>query len=409
MTLNLSDKKIIKIADQILSKYSLCDHCLGRVFAKIGAELTNQEKGKNIRKHLKKHKKTDIDDCWLCSGLINEIPHFVDLILNSLEDYEFDTFLVGSKIDEDVLDKEKELLNFAGSEYSESIKTEINRETGKILEKKLGKEVNFENPTIMTVIDTSYDVVNLQISSLFIYGRYKKFRRDIPQTKWLCKICWGRGCKRCNYKGKLYDTSVEELVAKIFLDAAKGTGDSFHGCGREDVDARMLGNGRPFVLEIINPKKRKLDLPIIMEEINSINKDSIGINNIRFSDRNEVNRLKDAGFRKKYRVILKGKSPINNEKLKKAVQSLRGKKINQLTPSRVAHRRADMVRQKYIYNCDVESIDGTIAVLTVEAESGTYIKELISGDDGRTKPSISEMIGVPCEVTELDVIEVMGE
>lgn len=68
-----------------------------------------------------------------------------------------------------------------------------------------------------------------------------------------------------------------------------------------------------------------------------------------------------------------------------------------------------MVRQKYIYSCDVESIDGIIAVLTVEAESGTYIKELISGDEGRTKPSISEMIGVPCEVTELDVIEIMGE
>ncbi len=119
--------------------------------------------------------------------------------------------------------------------------------------------------------------------------------------------------------------------------------------------------------------------------------------------------MKEAGFRKKYRVTLRAKNPINNEKLKKAVRSLQGKTINQLTPSRVAHRRADMVRQKYIYNCDVESVDGAIAVLTVETESGTYIKELISGDEGRTKPSISEMLGVPYKVTELDVIEVMGE
>lgn len=409
MTLKLSDKKIIKTANQILPKYPLCDHCLGRVFAKIEDELTNQEKGKTIRKNLKNHKKTAVEDCWLCSGLIDEIPHFVDLILNALKDYEFDTFLVGSKIDEDILDKEAELLNFAGSEYSEPLKTEINRETGKILEKKLGKEVNFENPTIMTVIDTSFDVVNLQISSLFIYGRYKKFRRDIPQTKWFCKVCWGKGCKRCNYEGKLYETSVEELVAKRFVEATHGTGESFHGCGREDVDVRMLGNGRPFVLEILNPKKRELDLSKMKEQINAATKDSIEISNLRFSDRNEVNRLKDAGFRKKYRVVLKGKNPINNEKLKKAAQTLQGKTINQLTPSRVAHRRADMVRQKHIYNCDVESIDGAIAVLTVETESGTYIKELISGDEGRTKPSISEMVGVPCKVTELDVIEVMGE
>jgi tRNA pseudouridine synthase 10 len=75
----------------------------------------------------------------------------------------------------------------------------------------------------------------------------------------------------------------------------------------------------------------------------------------------------------------------------------------------VAHRRANKVREKQIYNCEIESIDGTMAILTLEAESGTYIKELVSGDDGKTKPSISEMIGIPCKVAELDVIEIKGE
>ena len=28
-----------------------------------------------------------------------------------------------------------------------------------------------------------------------------------------------------------------------------------HGSGREDIDVRMLGNGRPFILEFINPRK----------------------------------------------------------------------------------------------------------------------------------------------------------
>jgi tRNA pseudouridine synthase 10 len=68
-----------------------------------------------------------------------------------------------------------------------------------------------------------------------------------------------------------------------------------------------------------------------------------------------------------------------------------------------------MIREKKIHNCNIELIDGTMATLTIEAESGTYIKELISGDDGRTRPSISEMIGVPCKVAELDVIEIKGE
>jgi tRNA pseudouridine synthase 10 len=30
----------------------------------------------------------------------------------------------------------------------------------------------------------------------------------------------------------------------------------FISSGREDADVRMLGNGRPFVVEILNPKRR---------------------------------------------------------------------------------------------------------------------------------------------------------
>ena len=277
------------------------------------------------------------------------------------------------------------------------------------MKKKIEHEVNFKNPTIMVVIDTAFDVVKFQINSLFIYGRYKKFSRSIPQTKWFCKTCRGKGCKKCNYSGKMYDTSVEELVSKKFLEITEGDDEAFHGCVREDIDVLMLGNGRPFVLEIKNPKKRTFDLSKIEAEINTLYKDEIEVNGLRLSDRDEIKRIKAAGFKKTYKIVFKCKKPINNEKLKKAILSLRGTTIGQFTPSRVAHRRANMIREKQIYNCSLESIDGTIATLTLEAESGTYIKELVSGDDGRTKPSISEIIGAPCEVIELDVIEIKGE
>ena len=409
MTSGLKDEKIIKLAKKTLLKYKLCNHCLGRLFAKIEHGMTNGERGEILRKRLKKYEETKVDDCWLCSGLIDEIPHFADLISDSLKKYEFETFLVGSKIDEDVLERAQELLDFTDSKYAEPIKMELNREIGKILEERLDKEVNFEKPTIMAVVDTAFDVVNLQISPIFIYGRYRKFGRDIPQTRWFCRVCRGKGCKKCDYTGKLYEKSVEELVAKPFLKETMGDDESFHGCGREDIDARMLGNGRPFVLEIQNPMVRNLDLSKLERDVNGSNKDEIEVCNLRFSDRDEIARLKSAEFKKTYRVVLRGEKPINKEKLKKAAHSLRGTTINQVTPSRVAHRRANTVREKQIYNCTIESVDGTIATLSLETESGTYIKELVSGDDGRTKPSISEMIGTPCEVTELDVIEVKGE
>ena len=409
MVNTLKDKEILIIAEKTLSKYKLCDHCLGRLFAKIEKGVLNKKRGEIIRSQIKNSKITKVNDCFLCSGLINEIPHFANLIAKALDEYEYDTFLIGSKIDEDILEKEKEIIDFSKSEYSEAIKNEINREVGKILEAKLNKEVDFKNPTIMVIVDTAFDVINLQITSLYIYGRYKKFKRNIPQTKWFCKICKGKGCSRCNYSGKLYNTSVEELVSKKILDASQGDNEAFHGCGREDIDVLMLGNGRPFVLEIKDPKIRKIDLQKIEDAINEENKEKIAITNIRFSDHDEITRIKKAEFKKTYRIVFESEKPINNEKLIKATQSLQGKSIGQFTPSRVAHRRANMVREKHIYMCNIESVDGSMAILTLEAESGTYIKELVSGDDGKTKPNISEMIGAPCKVTELDVIEIKGE
>jgi len=199
------------------------------------------------------------------------------------------------------------------------------------------------------------------------------------------------------------------MIADILLTETRAEDEAFHGAGREDIDVKMLGTGRPFVIELKNPLKRNIDLKKMEGQINKKNKEKIEVSNLRFSEREEVIRIKNEIFSKIYRLELKCNKVINNEKFKKVISSLQDTKIGQLTPSRVAHRRADMVREKHIYSCQIQSVVGSRAMLTLETESGTYIKELVSGDNGRTKPSISELIGSPCKVTKLDVIEVKGE
>ena len=392
-----------------LTQYRLCDACLGRVFKYIEQGVTNRERGKHIRSTVKHTVKVETKDCWLCEGLLNEISHFTDIIQESLKNHEFHTFLIGSKIDEDIVKKEKETIDFSGSTGSEPIKMEMNREIGKILEQKLGKIVNFETPDITAVIDTPFDVVSLQIKSLYIYGRYKKFERGIPQTRWPCRICRGKGCRACQYTGKMYETSVEELIAKQVLEHTKGTEEAFHGSGREDIDARMLGTGRPFVLEVKNPKIRIIDLAMLNQQINTMGNGRIEVSNLRFSDADEVARIKNAEFRKIYEVVLEAEKPIDEEKLKKVALTLQGTTIQQFTPTRVAHRRANLVRERKIYSCSIDSVEGTIARLTIETESGTYVKELVSGDNGNTQPNISELLQNPCKVKDLDVIAIKGE
>jgi tRNA pseudouridine synthase 10 len=399
----------VQQAEQLLQEYHLCDSCLGRLFRKEIKEGSNAQKGHFIRKQLRHIQDQGTDACWLCEGLIKQVPHFAQLITETFQEYDYDTFLVGSKIDDDIIEKEQRLWEHLKFEDAEPIKMEINREVGKILEPQLGKTVDIPNPDIMAIIDTRYDIVSLQISSLFIYGRYRKLTRGIPQTKWPCQICFGKGCKKCGYTGKLYETTVEELIAQKALEVTLGTDESFHGSGREDIDALMLGTGRPFVLEIKNPKKRNIDLITLEKQINETTKNKVEVSSLRFSNREEIARIKAAEFRKTYRVTLQAAEPLNKEKLIKVAQTLQGKLIKQLTPTRVAHRRANKVRERIIHNCTIESVEGTIARLTLETESGTYVKEFISGDDDKTQPNLSELIGIPCKVTELDVIDVKGE
>ena len=83
-----------------------------------------------------------------------------------------------------------------------------------------------------------------------------------------------------------------------------------------------------------------------------------------------------------------------------------GKVIYQRTPLRVAGRRSDLVRERKVLETSLEDINANQARILVTAEAGTYIKELVHGDGGRTIPSISGEYGEPLRVAELDVIKI---
>ena len=67
----------------------------------------------------------------------------------------------------------------------------------------------------------------------------------------------------------MYPTSVEEVIATELMRESGGTSHALHGMGREDVDARMLGRGRPFIVEIKEPRKRQIDLGAAVSRINA--------------------------------------------------------------------------------------------------------------------------------------------
>ena len=94
------------------------------------------------------------------------------------------------------------------------------------------------------------------------------------------------------------------------------------------------------------------------------------------------------------------------EKLKSSLNVISETPIKQNTPTRVLHRRADLERIRKVHSAELESYDETTAFLVINCEGGLYVKELISGDGGRTIPSVASLIGSEAKVIELEVIKV---
>jgi len=77
-------------------------------------------------------------------------------------------------------------------------------------------------------------------------------------------------------------------------------------------------------------------------------------------------------------------------------------KIHQSTPLRVLHRRSSDIRIRHVLSLSASRISEHWFRLRLSTEAGTYIKEFVHGDCGRTHPSIGSLIGGRVDITELD-------
>jgi tRNA pseudouridine synthase 10 len=407
----LETEPVVELARKIAREGPICDHCRGRQFAKIASGLSNEHRGAILRAALEERGEEPKEGkCWVCNGLFEKIEVWVSRALETLKDYEFETFLVGTRVNGLLLENEDLLWEVAGAVHAEPLKAELNREVGKRIERETGKRAEFEAPELVVMLNLETESVEVQSNAVYIYGRYLKFERGIPQTRWFCRACRGKGCERCNFTGKMYPESVEELISGSLLNLFLGEDMVLHGCGREDIDACMLGSGRPFVLELKEPKRRYVDVRAAEENVNTENAGKIKVLDLQYVKKGLVAALKNAKADKTYQARVEFKTPdvIDENAVKNALDALSGAVIEQRTPTRVVHRRADLVRERQVATARLVSFTAEThrAVIAVKCDAGLYIKELVSGDTGRTKPSLSALLGLEAEVTDLDVIDV---
>jgi len=223
----------------------------------------------------------------------------------------------------------------------------------------------------------------------------------------------------------------------------------FHASGREDMDVRMLirsdsptCHGRPFCVQIIDaltPIVSRKQLQGLVESINNEKLGSftvasmesrVGKENDRFSTgaiyygQNPMGvGISPDAFRPVPAAAFSGLQKDTESKTKHygcycwSKNELPGVvdltnfifsnttfplPIQQRTPFRVLHRRTNSIRERNILHARATKIDNHHFRLELTTQAGTYVKEFVHGDFGRTIPSVSSFMGCKTNLLKLD-------
>ncbi|KAF4799648.1 putative tRNA pseudouridine synthase Pus10 [Turdus rufiventris] len=221
------------------------------------------------------------------------------------------------------------------------------------------------------------DALEIQCNNgaVFVAGRYNKYSRNLPQTPWII-----------DGERKL-ESSVEELIS-------------------EHLMAEFKADRRPFAIELVNPRRIRFtaeEMRRLQQAIND-SSDKIQVRDLQLVTREAIGRMKEGEEEKTktYSALIWTDKAIQREDIA-FLDDIKELKLDQKTPLRVLHRRPLAVRCRLIHTMKSEYIDEHHFRLHLKTQAGTYIKEFVHGDFGRTKPNIGSLLNRTADILELDV------
>jgi tRNA U54 and U55 pseudouridine synthase Pus10 len=279
----------------------------------------------------------------------------------------------------------------------------------------------------------------------YVRALYTKARRDVSQTPFFVPE---KDDKGKTYMKRLGVTSIEEQIVPSIVKAIGGISKlnnnadddvivfgmvKFHASGREDMNVHMTlppnatenVGGRPFVLEIIDALRVPTvnRLRAVVSEINHTEPNdptevvsSVGLtygkNPFGVGISSCLGFVPDDSFKtlqadteekvKYYGCHCWSEAVIPSEEYLNAKLAITTIVLAQRTPVRVLHRRTNMVRTRHILSLKATKIDDHYFRLNLSTDAGTYVKEFVHGDLGRTVPSVSSLLGCKTDCLVLD-------
>nr|KAJ3420714.1 putative tRNA pseudouridine synthase Pus10 [Polyrhizophydium stewartii] len=218
-------------------------------------------------------------------------------------------------------------------------------------------------------------------------------------------------------------TTVPEISQIGFLHEQIYIADhKFSSAGREDADVLMLGRGRPFYLELVNPQltmASEAELAALQRTINDANRNRIAVHDLQLVSKDSTMIMKRSADTKSksYACLVEFEKPVPHSVLE-GIAARGSIPLKQRNPTRVP-RRADLVRDKMIEAISFEPRETVgsddpagdqlvkVVLVRLKTSAGTYVKEFVHGDGGRTEPSLASLAGPgAAKVIELDVLQI---
>lgn len=372
------DPAVLEKAEGILSRHKLCNSCLGRQFAvKRGehVQLAEQIRQKVGTKEPEK--------CELCEGIIQRTDEIARDVIKALSDYGFKTFQVGASIPSSLLEDEDALRAEFKLRGGFSVKTEITSAVSKIIGKRLRKKFDVRNPDLVIVVNPVERFYTITPRSLFIVARYRKSKRGLPQKRPRCNDCNGRGCPTCLWTGFANTPSVESAISEHLVSIFKAKKVKFSWVGSEDDESLVLGSGRLFYAEIIEPKRRRVS------EFHAKLKHGVELTGGSILKERPSS---DSPFELVVEANVKTSKPIKNADLRKLGKSFRNIDASQYSPNKMKFLT------KRIFSLKAKKVSAKSFKAIIRCRGGTHIKKLIVGNHLEFAPSVSEVLGFECTV-----------
>jgi tRNA pseudouridine synthase 10 len=396
-----SDIKTRELRRRLQANYVLCKHCLLR------QTYVNTEDYYCTQFTTSLENKSECE-CYICNGLMHETNSIMHRILETLRNnYHFNTFLIGATLPSNLFEREDGIRARMKIRGRENIKSQLTRNLRKKFSEITKKQIDFLHPDLMINLrlqgSTDLDI-DIKTRPLVLLGRYIKKNRGMPQRSGGKHnpsdelAIHGQFFPNMNLASRitsvlytLENSSVQAIISREIARLTKCDGLKFSWVGSEDENSLVLGSGRPFFIQIRNPKtvdlnERRLTFP----------KYGLFVNIEQFFGKLPEQPIQ---FIAKTKIVIRASRQMGEEEFSR---------IKSLANSKVVFRNQKKKLksfEKRIYSLDIVKKSRKIFDLIVVADGGLAIKQFVEGRECMN-PNISAATNQQCECVLFDILDI---